>query len=289
MRPSAEIGSEKITRSMRVRRANSTRSSTVPSFCWPATTVGERSSPRSSNTPTMRTSESRLRRASDLISASPLLVGADHDGAAVEPALARPAPHQQEQRAAEADQRDQADDVEGAEPDARELLADLGEEGRADDQQEHHRPGGGEPEVLLLVAAERLHLVDVGGLEREHRQHGDAEDRADIVPLEAVDRNDVADVDRECRPARPARTRSCARCRRARSATRRPRSAARRPSSAAGDSGLRALGAPIGVPRSRSRRPHSSCLRASKFEHVVPDSRTRDGAWSRRVRPTRGW
>ena len=39
MRPSAEIGSENSTRSTRVRRANSTRSSTVPSFGKPAADV----------------------------------------------------------------------------------------------------------------------------------------------------------------------------------------------------------------------------------------------------------
>ena len=39
MRSSAEIGSEKITRSTRVRRANSTRSSTVPSLGRPDTAV----------------------------------------------------------------------------------------------------------------------------------------------------------------------------------------------------------------------------------------------------------
>ena len=99
-------------------------------------------------------------------------VGADDHGAAVEPALPRPMPHQQEERLAEGDERDQAEHVERAEPDARKLVADLGEERHADREQEHHRPGGGEPEILLLVAAKRLHLIDVGGLEREHRQHG---------------------------------------------------------------------------------------------------------------------
>ena len=82
-------------------------------------------------------------------------------------------------RAVAKQQRDQADDVEGAEPDAREHVAGLGEERRADDDQKHDRPRRGEPHVLLLVAAERLHLIDVGGLEGEHRQHGDHEDGAE--------------------------------------------------------------------------------------------------------------
>ena len=101
------------------------------------------------------------------------LAAADDGGAAGEAAFAGPAPHQQEQPAAEREQRDQADDIEAAEPDAGELVAGLGEERHADHDQEHHRPGRGEPEILLLVAAERLHLVDVGGLEGEHRQQRD--------------------------------------------------------------------------------------------------------------------
>ncbi len=51
MRFSAEIGSEKITRSTRVRRPNSTRSSTLPSFGSPAQSPAPRSSVRSSNKP----------------------------------------------------------------------------------------------------------------------------------------------------------------------------------------------------------------------------------------------
>ena len=104
MRPSAEIGSEKITRSTRVRRANSTRSSTVPSLRTPAAACGERSSPRSSNRPMTRTSVSRWSR----IAADQRFAGraaADDRGAAGEPAFAGPAPHQQEQRAAESQQR----------------------------------------------------------------------------------------------------------------------------------------------------------------------------------------
>ena len=108
--------------------------------------------------------------------ASPRCIGADDDGAAVEPALSRPVPHQQEQRAPEREQRHEAEDVKAAEPHAREMIAGLGEERHADRDQEDHRPGRGEPEILLLVAAERLHLIDVGGLECEHGKHGDRQD-----------------------------------------------------------------------------------------------------------------
>ena len=117
-------------------------------------------------------------------------------GAAVEPARPRPLPHLQEQRAPKADERHQSEHVEAAEPDAGKFIRTLGEERGADNDEEDHRPGGGEPEVLLLVAAERLHLIDIGDLECQHRQHGDRENSADIVPLEAVDRHDIAAIDR---------------------------------------------------------------------------------------------
>ena len=122
------------------------------------------------------TPESFCRRSSSMTLLAGLAAADDHR-AAGEAAFARPFAHQQEQQLARGDQRDQAADIEAAEPDAREHLAGFGEERRADDDQEHHRPGRGEPHVLLLVAAEGLHLVDVGGLEGEHRQQRDGEDR----------------------------------------------------------------------------------------------------------------
>ena len=100
---------------------------------------------------------------------------ADDDGAAGEAAFARPLAHDLEQHLARDDERAQAGGVEAAEPEAGELVAGLGEERGADGDEEHHRPGGGEPHVLLLVAAEGLHLIDVGDLEGEHRRDGDAE------------------------------------------------------------------------------------------------------------------
>src|SRR5215470_6771599 len=83
-----------------------------------------------------------------------------------------------------------------AEPDARELVAGLGEEARADDQKEDDRPGRGETEVLLLMAAERLHLVDVGYLEGERGEHADRRDRGRIMPFEAAARDDVGGIER---------------------------------------------------------------------------------------------
>ena len=51
----------------------------------------------------------------------------------------------------------------------------LGEEAIATITREYDRPGDGEPEYWLTGAAEGLHLVDVGGLEGEHRKRRDAE------------------------------------------------------------------------------------------------------------------
>ncbi len=124
-------------------------------------------------------------------------VGADHDGAAVEPALPRPAPHQQEQAAPECDQRQQAEYVEGAEPGARELVAGFGEERQADCDQKDHGPRRGQPHILLLVAAERLHLVDVGDLERQHCHDRNTDDGADVVPGKSIARHHVPEINRK--------------------------------------------------------------------------------------------
>ena len=193
MRPSAEIGSEKMTRSTRVWRANSTRSSTVPSLGTPSKVAPLRSSPRSSNTPMMRRSVSRC-AASAETSELAAAAGADQDGAAVETALPRPAPHQKEQSAAERDQREQPDDVEGAKPDPREFISGLREKRRGDGEQEHHGPCRGEPHILLLVAAEGLDLIDIGGLEGQHRDQRDADDAADVIARQVGHRDDQPEV-----------------------------------------------------------------------------------------------
>ena len=196
MRPSAEIGSEKITRSTRVARAKDTRSSMVPSLGTPAQLVGLRSSPRSSKAPMMCTSESRC-AASERISDFTVAVAADDHGAAVEPALLRPAADQKEQAAAEGDQGEQPEHIKRAEPGAGELVAGLGEERNADGDEKHHGPRRGEPHILLLMPAEGLDLIDVGHLERQHRKQRDAEDGGEIIPGEAVSRHHVTNIDGE--------------------------------------------------------------------------------------------
>ena len=104
MRPSAETGSEKITRSMRVLRANSTRSSTVPSLGMPALVA------RAVVAAVVEHADDAdvgiALRGERLDQRFAVGIGADHDGAAFEPALLGPAPHQQEQRPPECDQRD---------------------------------------------------------------------------------------------------------------------------------------------------------------------------------------
>ena len=93
MRPSAEIGSEKMTRSTRVWRANSTRSSTVPSLGTALKLVAaavvaaivERAD--DAHVGIALRGERRDQRIA-------AVARADDDGAAVEAALPRPAPHQ---------------------------------------------------------------------------------------------------------------------------------------------------------------------------------------------------
>ena len=167
MRVSAEIGSANSTRSTRVRRANSTRSSTLPSFGLPAQVSSARLV-----VAVVEHAEHvdvgivlGLERLDQLLA---VLVRADDDGAAVEPALARPAANHGRRNSALGDQRREADEEEAAEPEPRNLAAELGEERGADEQQEHERPGRDHPGHLPQAAAEYLHLVDVGGLEAEH-------------------------------------------------------------------------------------------------------------------------
>ena len=111
--------------------------------------------------------------------------------------LPRPASHQQEQGAPECDQRQQAEHIEGAEPRPGKLVAGLGEERQADRDQKDHGPRRSEPHILLLVAAERLHLVDVGDLERQHRHDRNTDNGADVVPGKSVARHHVPEIDRK--------------------------------------------------------------------------------------------
>ena len=173
IRVSAEIGSANSTRSTRVRRANSTMSSTLPSFGLPAQVSSARLV-----VAVIEYAEDfdvgivlGLERLDQLFAA---LVRADHDGAAVEPALARPAAHHRAQEQAFGNQSRKTDEEKCREPEPRHLAAEFCEEGCADEQQEHECPGRNHPRHLPELAAKHLDFVDVGSLEADHRGRGHA-------------------------------------------------------------------------------------------------------------------
>ena len=125
-----------------------------------------------------------------------VFIGADDHGAAVEPALMRPAADHPAQEQPLGDQRGEADEEESRQPQPRNLAAELGEEGRADEQQEDERPGRDHPRHLAKLAAEHTDLVKVGGLEADHRDHRHRQDRSDIFPMEAGEPHRIAEIDR---------------------------------------------------------------------------------------------
>ena len=110
---------------------------------------------------------------------------------------ARPAAHHRAQEQPFGDQRGEADEEECRQPQPRHLAAELGEEGRADEQQEHEGPGRDHPRHLPELAAEDLHLVDVGGLEADHRGRGHAENGRDIFPVKAGERHHISEIERD--------------------------------------------------------------------------------------------
>jgi hypothetical protein len=123
------------------------------------------------------------------------VVRSDYDGASVEAALPRPAPHQQKQNPPEGHQNQKTNYAERAQPDAGELIARLGKERDSDGDEKDDRPCGGEPHVLFLMTSKCLDLVDVNRLEGDHRQNRDGEYGCDIVPFETICRDDVANID----------------------------------------------------------------------------------------------
>ena len=132
-----------------------------------------------------------------MISAAPLVVGADDDSAPVEAALLGPASHQKEQRAAESDQHDHPGDIKVPSQTRENWSPALAKNEMPMTIRNTTDQADREPEILLLVAAERLHLVDVGGLERESAIAAMRRWRRDVVPLEAIERNHIGGVDRE--------------------------------------------------------------------------------------------
>ena len=87
-----------------------------------------------------------------------VLVGADDDGAAVEPALTRPVAHQPAQHQAPGDKHRQTDEEKRRQPQPRNFVAELEGKRHADEQQEDERPGRDHPRHLAQLAAKHLDL-----------------------------------------------------------------------------------------------------------------------------------
>src|SRR5689334_18463740 len=103
------------------------------------------------------------------------IAAADYNRAAVEPSLTGPAAHDAEQEQARPIEREQADAIIGREPEARIHPAELRKEHRGDQHQENNRPRHREPRTLADRIAKGLDLIDIRGLERDHRKACDRE------------------------------------------------------------------------------------------------------------------
>ena len=178
-----------------MRRANSMMSSTLPSFGAPAQV-----SKRPAVVAIVEHAEDidvgiglGSQRFDQLFAAS---IGADDDGAATEPPLARPTADHRAQQQPLGNQRREAADEKCRKPQPRYLAAELRKERNADEQQEHECPRGDQPCELPELATKHLHLVDVGSLETDHRGSGHGKDGGDIGPVKTVMANHVADIDR---------------------------------------------------------------------------------------------
>ena len=227
---------------------------------------GERSSPRSSNRPTTRTSESRWSRIA-ATSASPT---APPPTIAVR-RVSRPSWVQRrtsdEQPAAERQQRHEPDDIEAAEPDAGELVAGLGEERHADHDEEHHRPRARQ---AGNTASRGRGTPAPGRCRRSGTPASPAPRRRRSRRNSAIAGRPAAPRSRHrsaCRSARPARSRSCGRRRRARSATAPAPPARPQPFAAASASECGALSA-ARWPASRGV-DHAACV---ELRHRSPTS-----------------
>ncbi len=191
MRRSAEIGSVKMTRSSLVRRAYSTRSSTLPELRIAGDDVGRAGL------------VAVVEEADDADAALGLGIerldhgfgrsaAADDGGAAVEPARARHRRYEKGQREPLENQGPGAEEVKAREPDAGEVAADLGEEHHRQRDEDDERPGGDDPQAEQEEGPERRHGIGAGGLEHEHRQRGKPDDGRRVGQVE---RHDLGQVD----------------------------------------------------------------------------------------------
>ena len=152
----------------------------MPSLGTPPQLAELRSSPRSSNTPMTRTSESRC-AASAAMSASPL------PSAPTMTVRRSRRPCRVHRRTSMNKARRNAispnspSHVISAEPGPGEFVACFGKVRNSHGEQKNHRPRRGQAHVLFLMAAEGLDLINIGGLERQQREQRDAENAADVI------------------------------------------------------------------------------------------------------------
>jgi hypothetical protein len=117
----------------------------------------------------------RLQRLDQFLAGRP---AADDRHAALKPAHPGEAQHDERDRQAFGEQQHEPDGIEGGEPDARDLVADLEEEEAGQRQQEQHRPAGSEPYRHGDEVAQRAEMIEVQRLEDgepadRHQRHGD--------------------------------------------------------------------------------------------------------------------
>jgi hypothetical protein len=119
----------------------------------------------------------------------------DDDGAPGEPSVPHPASHEGVKDGAENKQCGETHGPEGQQPAAREHLVEFQEEGDGGRQQEDKRPGRDQPRQLIQRTAERIDLVNVDRLKRDHRTGGDSGDGPDIGPTESFRPDDIEAID----------------------------------------------------------------------------------------------
>ncbi|KQU02310.1 hypothetical protein ASG60_17690 [Methylobacterium sp. Leaf469] len=118
---------------------------------------------------------------------------ATHDGRApVEPATPRLGTDDPGQGEAAEQEQAEARDEDGAQPDARVMVGDLGKHHHGRHDEENERPGGHEAQGRLQEAAQGPDAVEPHDLEEDHRDRGDAEDRRGVTRTE---RNDARELE----------------------------------------------------------------------------------------------
>ena len=120
---------------------------------------------------------------------------ADDDGAPLEPPLGGPMVDQTIEAHAKADDGDRADREEAGKPYPRVKIAEPRKEHDGGNDQEHHGERNDEPRAFAERPPERLYVVDVGGLKREHGQRGNPERGDGVIPTEPVGFDHIGKID----------------------------------------------------------------------------------------------